>query len=168
MLLSDWLWFFHKTIIALSGGHFEYFLSFPKKITLVYGLEGLFRAHDEITFALLYGSMVTPEVPERYGDLDLAIHVRPDRLQVEQFVLESQIEAEIYRHLSVQRLNYPPVEVLVVNNAPYSFLNSLLRGAYIVLKEDEETLTDFIEEVSGRSMANSHLRSESLREVTEA
>jgi hypothetical protein len=38
MLLSDWLWFFHKTIIALSGGHFEYFLSFPKKITLVYGL----------------------------------------------------------------------------------------------------------------------------------
>jgi dihydrolipoamide dehydrogenase len=39
MLLSDSLWFFHKTIIALSGGHFEYFLSFPKKITLVYRLE---------------------------------------------------------------------------------------------------------------------------------
>jgi hypothetical protein len=38
MLLSDWLLFVDKTIIALSGGHFEYFLSFPKKITLVYGL----------------------------------------------------------------------------------------------------------------------------------
>jgi hypothetical protein len=43
MLLSDWLLFFHKTIIALSGGHFEYFLSFPKKITLVYGLVNEYR-----------------------------------------------------------------------------------------------------------------------------
>jgi hypothetical protein len=38
MLLSDRLYIFDKPIIALSGGHFEYFLSFPKKITLVYGL----------------------------------------------------------------------------------------------------------------------------------
>jgi len=49
MLLSDWLWFFHKTIIALSGGHFEYFLSFPKKITLVYRLAALGGA-DAVVF----------------------------------------------------------------------------------------------------------------------
>jgi len=30
MLLSDWLLFFDKNIIALSGGHFEYFLTFSK------------------------------------------------------------------------------------------------------------------------------------------
>jgi len=48
MLLSDWLLFFHKTIIALSGGHFEYFLSFPKKITLVYGLMPIRRIPKRI------------------------------------------------------------------------------------------------------------------------
>jgi hypothetical protein len=32
MLLSDWLWFFHKTILALSDGHFEYFLTLSKNI----------------------------------------------------------------------------------------------------------------------------------------
>jgi len=30
MLLSDWLLFFDKTIIALSGGHFEYFFTFSQ------------------------------------------------------------------------------------------------------------------------------------------
>ena len=32
MLLSDRLYVFDKTIIALSGGHFEYFLRFPENI----------------------------------------------------------------------------------------------------------------------------------------
>jgi len=30
MLLSDWLLFFDKTIIALSEGHFEYFFTFSQ------------------------------------------------------------------------------------------------------------------------------------------
>jgi len=30
ILLSDWLLFFDKTIIALSGGHFEYFFTFSQ------------------------------------------------------------------------------------------------------------------------------------------
>jgi len=30
MLLSDWLLFFDKTIIALSGRHFEYFFTFSQ------------------------------------------------------------------------------------------------------------------------------------------
>ena len=32
MLLSDWLGFFDKIILALSGGHFEYFLPFTQNI----------------------------------------------------------------------------------------------------------------------------------------
>jgi hypothetical protein len=31
MLLSDWLYFLDKTILALSGGHFEDFFTFSKK-----------------------------------------------------------------------------------------------------------------------------------------
>ena len=69
MLLSDWLLFVDKTIIALSGGHFEYFLSFPKKITLVYGLvtpchfEGLYSRIED------YGdeSKRNARVQARYG-----------------------------------------------------------------------------------------------------
>jgi predicted nucleotidyltransferase len=137
------------------------------KEAVVEALKSVLRAHDEVAFALLYGSMVAPLIPEQYGDVDLAVYVRPDELRIAAFVLESRIEAEIYRHLSSLGLNSPPIEVLVLNNAPYSFLTELFKGVYIVLKEDEEALTDFIEEIGGRSMANFHLLSESLLEVTE-
>jgi hypothetical protein len=43
----------------------------------------------------------------------------------------------------------------------------LLKTGYLVLKEDEETLTDFIERVGEKSMDNSYLRQESLNEVLE-
>jgi predicted nucleotidyltransferase len=137
------------------------------KEAIVEALKSVLRTHDEVIFALLYGSIITPLVPEQYGDIDVALYVRPDELRIAEFVLESQIEAEIYRHLSSLGLNCPPIEVLVLNNAPYAFLTELFRGRYLVLKEDEEALTNFIEEIGGRSMANFHLLSESLREVTE-
>ena len=40
MLLSDKLWFFHKTIIALSGGHFEYFFAVSENIYTCLGARG--------------------------------------------------------------------------------------------------------------------------------
>jgi predicted nucleotidyltransferase len=135
--------------------------------TVVEALRSVLCAHDEVIFALLYGSMVTPLVPGHYGDIDIAVYVRSNELRVAEFVFESRIEAQIHRHLFSLGLNYPPVEVLILNEAPYTFLTKLFKGEYVVLKEDEEALTDFIEEIGGRSMANFHLLSESLREVTE-
>jgi predicted nucleotidyltransferase len=130
-------------------------------------LKGLLHAHDEVSFALLYGSMIDPVVPEMHGDVDLAIYVKPQHLQLPEFILESKIEAEAYNLLSAKALNFPPVEVSIINGAPYSFLVNLFKGRYIVLKKDEQALTDFIDEVGAKSMANSHLRSESLRELGE-
>lgn len=135
------------------------------KEILIEALKKFFHSREDIVFALLYGSMVTPEVHEKYGDIDLAVYVRSDRLKEPEHILESKIEAEISRHLSYKQLNSPPIEVLVINDAPYSFSAKLLKGKYIVLKEDEEALSDFIEDVGRKSMINHHLRSESLREV---
>jgi len=55
-----------------------------------------------------------------------------------------------------------------MNQAPYPFLVQLLKGKYLILKEDEEAFTDFMEEVGARAMANSFIRSESLRELLES
>ena len=69
--------------------------------------------------------------------------------------------------LSARGLNFVPVEVSIINRAPYSFLTTILNERYEILKQDEEALTDFIEEVGRRSMANFHFRSESMRELLE-
>ena len=142
-------------------------LSERDKAVVIEALKVLLQTHEGIVFTLLYGSMVDPLVPGKYGDVDIAVYVRPEKLQVPEYILESQIEAEAYRVLSNRVQDLPPVEVCIINNAPYSFLIRLFKGKYLVLKEDEEVMTDLIEEVSGKAMANSHLRSESLREVVE-
>lgn len=130
-------------------------------------LKKLLGTHEEVLFALLYGSMADPVVPGKYGDIDVAVYLKPDQLDRAEYILEAHLEAEAFRLLSAQGVAAPPVEVTVINHAPYSFLLSLFRNPYIVLKANEEALSDLIDEVSGRALASSHLRRESLREVLE-
>ena len=82
------------------------------KRAILEALRGLLCDHDEVTFALLYGSMATPLVPGRYGDIDLAIYVKPDQPKAKELIWDSRIEAEAYRYLSSLWLNFPPIEVL--------------------------------------------------------
>jgi predicted nucleotidyltransferase len=139
-----------------------------KEITaLQEALIPLVRRHDEIVFALIYGSIISPETPGLVGDVDLAIYVQPSALKLPRHVLESQLEAEAHQLLATLGINFPPVEVVVINEAPYSFAAKLLKTGYLVLKEDEEALTDFIDRVGEKSMDNSYLRQESLNEVLE-
>jgi len=140
-------------------------LSDSDREILIEELRKFLYSHEEIIFALLYGSMVESEVPEKYGDIDLAIYIQPEKLREPEYVLESKIEVEAYKVLSMKGIDFPPLEVLVINNAPYYFLARLFKSKYIVLKADEEALTDFIDEVGTKSMVNLHLRSESLREL---
>jgi len=67
--------------------------------------------------------------------------------------------------LTTKELNLLPVEVVITNNAPYSFSTKLFKDRYLILKQDEEALTNLIEEVGQKSMANSYFRSQSLREL---
>jgi predicted nucleotidyltransferase len=142
-------------------------ISDKQKEAIIEALKAFLQTHEEIRFALLFGSLVNSVEPERYGDIDLALYVRPETLAATNYVFESQFEAEAYGLFSQQGLNLLPIEALVINNAPYSFLSKVFNEGYIILKEDEEALTDFIEEVGEKSMANYHFRSESLREVVE-
>lgn len=52
-------------------------------------------------------------------------------------------------------------------NAPNHFLVRIFKGNYVILKGEEGTITDFIEEIGEKSMTNFHFRMESLREVLE-
>jgi len=137
------------------------------KALILEELKNLLNTHEEVIFALLYGSMVDPLMPERYGDIDIALFVNSQNLQSSEYILESQIEAQTSRILSAKGLDFPPIEVLIINNAPNSFLVKLFKSPYIVVKETEEVMTDFIEEIGKKSSADYHFRSEALRELLE-
>jgi predicted nucleotidyltransferase len=140
-------------------------VSDTEKNAMIEALKTYLNERDEVVFALLYGSLVDPVLSGTYGDIDLGLYVRADDLITSSHVLESRIEAEARRFLSSKGLNYLPVEASVLNNAPFPFLVKLFKGKYLVLKENEQVLTDFIEEVGREFSASFHFRAESLREV---
>jgi predicted nucleotidyltransferase len=139
----------------------------PERALIVEELKNLLNNHEEVIFALLYGSMVDPVISERFGDIDIALYINSEKLQVSEYILESQMEAQISRVLSAKGLDFPPIEVLIINQAPTSFLVRLFKSPYIILKENEEVMTDFIDEIGQKSLANYHFRSEALRELVE-
>lgn len=142
-------------------------LSQNDKALLIEELKAILQRHEEIVFALLYGSLANPAISGGYGDMDIAVYASPQASQTAEHVLASTIEAEIYKSPSLRGLNFPPPEVLVINHAPNHFVVKIFKEDYVLLKGNEEALTDFIEETSRISMENFYFRMESLREVAE-
>lgn len=140
-------------------------ISESDKAGIIEGLKEILQLHEEILFGLLYGSMADPGIAGKYGDMDIALYVTPDSLRTAEYVLESRIEAEVYRALRERGLNFPPPEIIIMNTAPNHFLVKMFKRPYIFLKGEEGPITDFIEEIGSRSTENYHLRMESLREV---
>ncbi|NWF93012.1 MAG: nucleotidyltransferase domain-containing protein [Syntrophaceae bacterium] len=136
-----------------------------QKEKIVEVVKELLDRHKEIKFALLYGSFVNPDIQGKYGDIDIGLYIEPDQLNTYTYILESNIEAEAYSLLSSKGLNIVPVEAVLLNHAPIFFVSKLLKGRYLILKEDEEALTNFIEEVGEKAMDNYHLRIESIGEL---
>ena len=130
-------------------------------------LKAILEAREDTVFALLYGSLADPGNTGKYGDIDLALYVTPKSICAAEYVLESRIEVEIRKTLSLRGLDFPPPEVIIMNSAPNHFLVRIFKGNYVILKGEEGPITDFIEEVGGKSMENFHFRRESLQELLE-
>lgn len=142
-------------------------ISDSQRAMIIEELKTFLQNREEIIFALLYGSMVGPIAPEKYGDIDITLFLKPEQINIPEYLFESKMEVEVSRLLMGRGIEFPPIEIKIINNAPYPFLISLFKNKYLVLKEDEEALADFIEQTSERAMANSYLRIESLQEVVE-
>ncbi len=142
-------------------------ISDSKRARIIEELKIFFQGRKEVIFALLYGSMVDPVVPQKYGDIDIAVFLKQEEINRPEYLIESEMEIQASKLLIDRGLEFPPIEIRVINNAPYSFLIHLFKSNFLILKENEEVFSDFIEQTSGKAMANSYFRMESLREVIE-
>ena len=76
MLLSDWLLFFDKTIIALSEGHFEYFFTFSQNNYTCLGASGRGKVYS-YTVVYSYGpTEFSEDTPYIVAVIDLQEGVR--------------------------------------------------------------------------------------------
>jgi hypothetical protein len=142
-------------------------LSSGDKEVIIQEVKAYLHSQEGVRFALLYGSLAEPGDGGTYGDMDIALFMDPEFLATAEYRMEADMEAKIHRVLSSRELRFPPLEILIVNNAPNHFLVKMLKNPYLILKGEEGEITDFIEAVGAKSMANFHFRMGSLREVAE-
>jgi len=90
------------------------------------------QKHKEIFAVYLFGSYVTGQ---QFGDIDLGILVRnkPENLLEYEFELEIKLEALVKF----------AVDVRVLNKAPVSFVQNVIRHGQIIIDSKPNTRSDF-------------------------
>lgn len=118
------------------------------------------QQREEILFAYVFGSY--PEDPV-FRDIDVGVYLEKEAFRKHKdsydysFELASQLEEKIG--------SSPLVDVRVLNQASFQFLNSVFSRGRLILCRDEELLSNLIEKNSHRYLANAYFSEQSLREL---
>ena len=113
--------------------------------------------HKEIVVAYLFGSFVTEEY---FGDIDIGIITKKDlrRSLVFELELENKVE-QVAGH---------PVDVRILNKAPLSFCQSVIRYGRVIIEHDPNLRADFESIVLKQYFDFSPFRQQYLNEVINA
>ena len=103
-----------------------------KKAAIAETIASILARHQEIYCVYIHGSFINGDL---FADIDLGLLLvhPPENL------LEYEFEIEI----AVERQVSFPVDVRVLNNAPISFIQNIIRHGKVILDKNPNTRSDF-------------------------
>ena len=113
--------------------------------------------YDEITIAYLFGSFVTEKF---FSDIDIGVLAKIDPIKALNF--ELMLECKLETILSC------PVDVRVLNYAPLSFCQNIIRQGKVVIDRNPDLRADFEGKVLKQYFDFAPFRRKYLQEVTNA
>ena len=116
-----------------------------EKNNLVLKIKDCLLQYQQIVFACLHGSFIKSD---KFRDIDIAVFT----CTKEDFFFESDLSYEL------SSLTGFDAEVRIMNGAPVAFQMAVLMEGLLLFSRDEETRTDFIEEVGKRYREYAHFR----------
>lgn len=136
----------------------EYFyLSKKKKESILTQINSILKKESEVVFVFCHGSFLEKK-EIGFQDIDIAVYLK-GKIKERDFE-KSQKIADILE----KKVKYP-VDVKVLNSAPFYFLNSVFRTGKLLFSRDNRLLTELIEQSSLQSMINYEFSLNSLREL---
>ena len=103
-----------------------------KKDEIVKSISTLLALHQEIYTVYLHGSFM---IDKSFADIDLALLL--DHTPANLIEYEFEIEIKLERNVNF------PIDVRVLNNAPVSFVQNVIRHGKVVLDKKPNTRSDF-------------------------
>jgi predicted nucleotidyltransferase len=132
----------------------RYVVQSQKRQDLIRQLESAIDNHAAVTFAYLYGSFLDADVVH---DIDVGIYLQESAAS-ERATVSMVLEKKLTETAGV------PVDVRVLNGAPFSFLFHVLRGRLLICR-DELLLTTILEHVARRYLDLAPLLRRSARDA---
>jgi predicted nucleotidyltransferase len=103
-----------------------------KKAAIAETIASFLDQHQEIYCVYIHGSFLTADL---FADIDIGLLLaRPP---------ENLIEYEFEIEIAIERQVNLPVDVRVLNNAPLSFIQNVIRHGKVVLDKKPNTRSDF-------------------------
>lgn len=116
-----------------------------EKDRLIKAIMTTLSGEPEILFSYLHGSFITENA---FRDIDVAVYTGTPR----DFSFESDLSYTLSRAVGYE------TDVKVLNEAPVAFQMSVLRDGNLILSNNENARTDFIENVGRRYREYAHFR----------
>jgi predicted nucleotidyltransferase len=117
----------------------------PVKEKIINCVMNLLNEDRRILFAYVYGSFVQQE---QFRDIDIAIYI--NNSEKNPFVITSDLKEKLSRKLKKDGFNFiaDDFDVRVVNDAPFTFLNRVIKEGILLLDRSPSLKTDLIEYIS--------------------
>jgi predicted nucleotidyltransferase len=112
---------------------------------------------ESISTAYLFGSFATADF---FSDIDLGVIIKNDRANLMLFELELESRLE--------KICGHPVDVRVLNRAPLSFCQNVIKYGKVILDRDPNLRADFEGYIRKRYFDFSRFRKQYLREAVNA
>ena len=132
-------------------------LTHIQKESILEDIASALKRHDEIILAYVFGSFIHCDT---FSDIDIGVLTGEDIDACLDFELNLEIEIE-------DIVNYP-MDVRVINNAPLSFCQNVIRHGRVILERDADMRADFMGKILKEYFEFAPFRRRYLREVTNA
>lgn len=138
----------------------EFFkLDKQKRESAILNITQSLRRQPEVIFAYLHGSFLDNDNLS-FRDIDIAIYLKPEYLKNKKSVLDYELSL-----LTNTFISYP-LDVKVLNVAPFSFQSSVYRKGRLLFSKNYRLLEEELERISLVSVAEYPISIASFKELT--
>lgn len=136
----------------------KHYLEQSQKDNIIKDIVSALTKYDKIVLAYVFGSFIQSD---NFSDIDLAVLIKKETLAV-------SLDFELNLEIALEDIVYYPVDVRVLNYAPLSFCENVIRHGRVVLERDANLRADFSGYILKQYFDFAPFRRRYLKEVTNA
>lgn len=135
----------------------KHFLEQTQKENVVKQIVSALTEYDEIILAYVFGSFIQSDY---FSDIDLGILLEE--------TLATPLNIELQLEIALEDIVHYPIDVRILNQAPLSFCQNVIRYGRVVLEKDANLRADFMGRILKQYFDFAPFRRRYLKEVSNA